>query len=103
MHYAACPGTGTGNTVTLAEPLPVACDGGATALETLGSSQPMHDWTWQYGARPTPGKKVRIVSMAPALRLTVKIRRRTRRTATTTGPMASIRRRRPSLCRRTSR
>ncbi len=73
MHYAACPGTGTGNTVTLAEPLPVACDGGATALETPGSSQPMHDWTWQYGARPTPGKKVRIVSMAPASRLTVKI------------------------------
>lgn len=74
VEYLSCvAGTGNSSEIVLISALPTISSIDGTALEAPGTSQPIHDWAWQFGPRATPGKRVRIVSMTPASSRTVKI------------------------------
>lgn len=65
-------GTGTGNTVTLISALPTVGDDGSP-LVAPGTGQPYFDWAYQYSPEPTPGKRVKIVSIRPISQYRVQI------------------------------
>ena len=61
---ACAPGSGDTDTLTLAAAIPTS--DGEGALPAIGSDGPAWDWVWLFGPQATPGKRVKVTSVAPS-------------------------------------
>jgi len=64
MTISTAPAGGDSAAVTLYTPIPVTDDTGAS-LPLPGAAGPAFDWTWTFGPRATPGKRVKITAIQP--------------------------------------